>query len=291
METVWTAPIFNNVAFSIGPLDVRWYALAYIAGLLGGWFYARKLAQRPPLWAPQRAPSMTEVDDLLVYVALGVVLGGRLGQVLFWEYDYYWANPVEILKVWKGGMAFHGGLLGALIAVALFSRLRKLNMFALFDLCCTVVPIGLFLGRIANFINGELWGRVAEGVAQFPSFPYAMAFPYANDGLARYPSQLYEAFGEGLVLFIIMAIGVRLFGFRRPGIQSGIFLIGYCLARSICEIFREPEAGFVIGGDWSVLGGGVTLGQALSIPMILGGIAVIAIAAAGKTRSREGAAV
>lgn len=288
MENVWTAPLFNPVAFSVGPLDVRWYALAYIVGLLGGWYYARKLAQRPKLWAPQNPPSMTQVDDLVVYVALGVVLGGRLGQVLFYDRAYYFENPVEILKVWQGGMSFHGGLLGSLVAVALFSRLRKLNMFAMFDMCCTVVPIGLFLGRIANFINGELWGRVARDVPQFPDFPYAMAFPYARDGQPRYPSQLYEAFAEGVVLFILMAIAVRAFGFRRPGIVSGIFLIGYSLARGICEMFREPDVGFVIGGDWPVLGGGITMGTFLSLPMMLCGVVVILFAARGWMQSGNG---
>ncbi len=286
METVWTAPVFDPVALSIGPLAIRWYALAYVIGLLGGWYYARKLIQRPGLWQPQKPPALVDVDDLIVYVALGVVLGGRLGQVFFWERDYYFYNPLEIIKVWKGGMSFHGGLLGALIAVALFSKSRKLNMFANFDMCCAVVPIGLFLGRIANFINGELWGRVAEGVPQFPHFPFAMAFPYAEDGLPRYPSQLYEAFAEGLVLFVLMAVFVRLFGFRRPGIISGTFLIGYGLARIICELFREPDAGFAFGGDWSVFGGGITVGMVLSIPMIFGGIAVVLMARAGLMQSK-----
>ncbi|MEN3931250.1 prolipoprotein diacylglyceryl transferase [Microvirga sp. W0021] len=286
METFWTAPVFDPIALSLGPLAVRWYALAYIVGLLGGWYYARKLASHRGLWQPQNPPTLPQLDDLLVYVAIGVVLGGRLGQVLIYERDYYFSQPVEILKIWKGGMAFHGGLLGSLVAVSLFSYFRKLNVFAIFDLCCTVVPIGLFFGRIANFINGELWGRVADGVPNYPNFPYAMIFPRAEDGLPRYPSQLYEAFAEGLVLFVIMAIVVRCFGFRRPGILSGLFLIGYGLARSICEIFREPEGSFIIGGDWSVMGGGITQGMFLSLPMIICGVIVLILALNGWMKTK-----
>lgn len=276
MTSLWVAPSFNPVAVAIGPLAIRWYALAYIAGLLGGWFYARYLAKRPSLWGAQKPPSMLDIDDLIVYVALGVVLGGRLGQVLFYDLSYYAQRPVEILMIWRGGMSFHGGLLGSLIAVAFYSRSRKLSAFSMFDLCCTVVPLGLFLGRIANFINGELWGRPAIGIANFPNFPYAMVFPSADDGIPRYPSQLYEAFAEGFLLFLLMALSVRLFGFRRPGMLSGIFLIGYAIARSICELFREPDVGFLFESDWAVLGGGLTMGMLLSIPMLLCGVGIVA---------------
>jgi prolipoprotein diacylglyceryl transferase len=288
MDNLWIAPVFDPVIVSFGPLAIRWYALAYVVGLLGGWYYVRLLARRPGLWGTQRPPTMADTDDLIVYVALGVVFGGRLGHVLFYQPDYYFSNPVEILKVWEGGMSFHGGLLGSLIAVLLFSKRRKLNTFALFDMCCTVVPVGLFFGRIANFVNGELWGRVALGVPNFPDFPYAMVFTRAGDGQPRYPSQLYEAFGEGLILFFVMLICVRLFGFRRPGILSGIFLIGYGAIRMVSELFREPDIGFIFGGDWSALGGGITMGMLLSIPMILCGIIILAVAATGRFRTSTG---
>jgi len=284
MTDVWVAPIFNPIAFSIGPLSVRWYALAYIVGLLGGWFYARQLAKRETLWGEQKPPSMLNIDDLIVYVALGVVLGGRLGQVLFYDLSYYLKHPLEILMVWRGGMSFHGGLLGSLLAVAVYSHSRRLDMFSMFDLCCTVVPIGLFLGRIANFINGELWGRPAPGVPGFPNFPYAMIFPTAEDDIPRYPSQLYEALAEGFLLFLLMALAVRLFGFRRPGTLSGIFLIGYAVARSICELFREPDIGFLFESDWSVLGGGLTMGMLLSLPMFVCGVLIVVLARKGWTK-------
>ncbi len=284
MNLSTTAMTDPAVAFWLGPLPVRWYALAYIAGLLLGWYYCRKLAQNIGLWTPQKPPSKIEIDDLVIYVTLGVVLGGRLGEVLFYRSDFYFAHPMEILKTWNGGMSFHGGLLGSLIAVAIFARIKKLNTFSLFDMCCTVVPVGLFLGRVANFVNGELWGReVPVGTPMYPDFPYAMFFPYAPGDAPRYPSQLYEAFSEGLLLFIVLAIGVRLFGFRRPGIQSGLFLIGYFIARTVCEQFREPEI-----GNWNIFGFNITQGQMLSVPMLVVGVAAIALALSGSTQTKAG---
>jgi phosphatidylglycerol:prolipoprotein diacylglycerol transferase len=271
-------PAIDPVAVAIGPFAIRWYALAYVAGLLGGWFYARRLAADASLWGPLRQPSPADVDDVIVWVALGVVLGGRAGYVLFYNLPAYLAEPWEILAVWHGGMSFHGGFLGALAALALFARSRGLNVLAMLDLASAVAPIGLFFGRIANFINGELWGRPA------PDFPWAVVFPHGGP-LPRHPSQLYEAFGEGLLLFLLLAFAVRRYGFRRPGLIGGLFLLGYAVARIACEFFREPDAqlGFLIGsGDT----GGVTMGMVLSLPMALAGLAVIWLAARGATRPR-----
>jgi phosphatidylglycerol---prolipoprotein diacylglyceryl transferase len=272
-------PILDPIAFSIGPFVIRWYALAYVTGLLGGWFYAKRLAAKAELWTPLRQPKPTDIDDLIVWVALGVVLGGRVGYVLFYNLNTYLQNPLEMFAIWRGGMSFHGGFLGAVLAIVLFARSRNLNALAMLDMAAVVTPIGLFFGRIANFINGELWGRPA------PDFPYAVVFPHAGPE-PRHPSQLYEAFGEGLVLFIIMAIAARQFGFKRPGLLGGIFVLGYGVARIVCEFFREPDAqlGFLFGSSVQALSGGITMGMVLSVPMALVGVAVIVLAARGYTR-------
>src|SRR4051812_23482910 len=235
-------PAIDPIAVAIGPIAIRWYALAYVVGLLGGWFYARRLADDARLWGEVRRPTAADMDDLIVWVALGVVLGGRIGYVLFYNFDIYLAHPAEMLAVWRGGMSFHGGFIGCLLAILVFARRRGLDGLPLLDVASAVVPIGLFFGRIANFVNGELWGRPA------PDFPYAVVFPQGGP-VPRHPSQLYEAFAEGLVLFIIMAWAVRRFGFRRPGLVGGIFLVGYAVARIACEFFREPDAqlGFLFG--------------------------------------------
>ena len=274
-------PAIDPVAFAIGPFAVRWYALAYIVGLLGGWFYARRLVQNEALWTGLKRPAPNDIDDLIVWVALGVVLGGRVGYVLFYNFEAYLTDPLEILAVWRGGMSFHGGFLGSILAILLFARSRGLNGLAMLDLAAVVTPIGLFFGRIANFINGELWGRPA------PDFPYAVVFPEAGP-VPRHPSQLYEAFGEGLLLFIILAIAVRRFGFRRPGLIGGLFVFGYALARIVCEFFREPDPhlGFLFGSSVEALAGGITMGMLLSIPMALVGAAAIWLAAQGFTRPR-----
>lgn len=248
-------PQFDPVAFSLGPLVVRWYALAYILGLIGGWTYARRLAATPRLWPiSMRAPQPPELDDLLVYAALGVVVGGRLGFCLFYHPAYFLANPLEIVQVWKGGMAFHGGLFGAACAVFLWARRRGLDPFAMLDVAAAVAPLGIMLGRIANFVNGELWGRPT-------TTPWGVIFPHA--GLEpRHPSQLYEATTEGLLLLVILAIIVWREGFHRPGRLAGLFGMGYALARIGSEFFREPDRhlGFLAGG-W------LTMGMVLSVPM------------------------
>jgi phosphatidylglycerol:prolipoprotein diacylglycerol transferase len=272
-------PAIDPVAFSIGPLQIRWYALAYVVGLLGGWFYAKRLAAKAELWTPLRQPKPMDIDDLIVWVALGVVLGGRIGYVLFYNFGTYLSHPAEIFAVWRGGMSFHGGFLGAVLAIVLFARSRALHPLAMLDMAAVVTPIGLFFGRIANFINGELWGRPA------PDFPYAVVFPHAGP-VPRHPSQLYEAFAEGLVLFVILAFAVRRFGFRRPGLIGGIFVLGYAIARIVCEFFREPDAqlGFLFGSTVQGLSGGITMGMLLSIPMALVGAGVIVLAVRGYTR-------
>lgn len=272
-------PAIDPVALAIGPLAVRWYALAYVAGLIGGWYYARRLASQLNLWGDLPRPTALDVDDVIVWVALGVVVGGRVGYVLFYNFEAYGANPLEIFAVWRGGMSFHGGFLGAIAAILLFARSRRLNGLVMLDLAAVVTPIGLFFGRIANFINGELWGRPA------PDLPFAFVFPNA-DPVPRHPSQLYEALGEGLLLFLVMAWAVRRFGFRRPGLLGGLFVLGYALARTVCEFFREPDPqlGFLFGSSVNALGGGVTMGMVLSLPMALVGAAAIALALREKPR-------
>jgi phosphatidylglycerol---prolipoprotein diacylglyceryl transferase len=272
-------PAIDPIAIAIGPFAVRWYALAYIAGLIGGWLYARRLVLNESLWGDLKRPTTNDLDDLIVWVALGVVLGGRVGYILFYNFEAYLADPLEILAIWRGGMSFHGGFLGAILAILLFARSRSLSGLAMLDLAAVVTPIGLFFGRLANFINGELWGREA------PDFPYAFVFPEAGE-VPRHASQLYEAFGEGLVLFVVMALAVRRFGFCRPGLLGGLFVFGYALARIACEFFREPDPqlGFLFGSSIEALGGGITMGMLLSIPMALVGIVAIWLAARGFTR-------
>lgn len=263
-------PVIDPVALQLGPLSVKWYGLAYVVGLLGGWWYARRLVSAESLWGGLPRPKAEELDDMLLWVALGVVLGGRLGFVLFYDLERYLSRPQDIIAIWQGGMSFHGGLLGATLGLYLFARRRGYPPLGVFDLAATVVPIGLFLGRIANFINAELWGRPA------PDFPYAMVFPNAGP-VPRHPSQLYEAFAEGILLFILMALIVRAGGFKRPGFVAGMFGMGYALARIVCEFFREPDAqlGFLFGTSVDALSGGITMGMVLSLPLFLAGLVLV----------------
>ncbi len=244
--------------WSIGPFAVRWYALAYIAGLIIGWRYCLALAQRPPQVArPQ------DVDDFLVWATLGVVLGGRTGYVLFYNLPYYLQHPVEIFFLWRGGMSFHGGALGVCVAILLFCRLRRIRLLAFADIIVAAVPIGLFFGRIANFINGELWGRPTD-------VPWAMIFPNDPTHLPRHPSQLYESFLEGIVLFLVLWVMQRRGARQRPGLICGVFLTGYGLARIIVEFFRQPDAqlGYLLGNASL----GLTMGQLLSLPLVIIGL-------------------
>src|SRR3954447_15294044 len=257
-------PDFDPVLVQIGPFAIRWYALAYIGGILLGWAYARVLIRRPALWGGTAPFTVVEFDDFILWVTFGIILGGRLGQVLFYELDYYSVHPLEILMVWHGGMAFHGGLLGCGVVVVAFAWKRGIPILSLGDLTCAVGPIGLFLGRIANFINGELWGRPAD-------VPWAMVFP-GGGPLPRHPSQLYEATLEGLVLCIALWLSMRAGALKRPGLVIGAFAVGYSIARIVCELFREPDA--QLGFLW----GGMTMGMLLSVPLMLTGFAFMAAA-------------
>ena len=255
-------PNFNPVAVRIGPFAIRWYALAYIVGLVLGWRLLRRLVREAPLVA-----TPLQVDDFLTWATLGVVLGGRLGYVLFYQPAYYFTHLPMIFAVWDGGMSFHGGLVGVGVAVWWYCRRNAMNMLGFADRLAVVVPIGLFLGRIANFINGELFGRVAPrwwpGTMIFPRA--ALMFP--KYGLApRFPSELYEATLEGIVLFVVMYLLSRRPEFRlRPGFLAGCFLVGYAIARFTCEFFREPDP------FYGYLALGLTMGQWLSLPLLPAG--------------------
>ncbi len=279
-------PHFDPIALAIGPLAIRWYALAYIAGLVLGWRYCVALAKRPPIFM-----KTIDIDDFLVWATIGVVLGGRTAYVLFYRPGFYFENPLEIFQLWHGGMSFHGGCAGVILAIILFAHRRNIPMFALGDIVCCATPIGLFFGRLANFVNGELWGRPTD-------VPWAMVFP--NGGPEpRHPSQLYQAGLEGLVLLIVLFVLERAGARRRPGIIGGSFLIGYAIARSIGELFREPDQQLGFLGDFlrsdqvpaflhplAGLFEGITMGQLLSLPMLIAGIWMI-LRARPVTRSIE----
>ncbi|KAB2923987.1 MAG: prolipoprotein diacylglyceryl transferase [Dechloromonas sp.] len=253
-------PQFDPVAFSLGPLAIRWYGLMYLVAfaqflLLGRWLIRRREARL----------TVEQLDDLLFYGMLGVIIGGRLGQVLFYEPAYYLANPMEIIAVWKGGMSFHGGFLGVLVAMTLWARKHDKAWLEITDFIAPLVPLGLAAGRLGNFINGELWGRVAD-----PALPWAMVFPQAGDTQARHPSQLYHIGLEGITLFVVLWLYSRQ---PRPrGAVSGIFLIGYGSFRFVTEFFREPDHG-IFGQSYAV-----SMGQWLSLPMVAAGLALLLLA-------------
>jgi phosphatidylglycerol:prolipoprotein diacylglycerol transferase len=252
-------PEIDPVAFAFGPLAVRWYSLAYLAGFLGGWGMARELAKRSKL----SLPTLKQIDDFVFWIVLGTILGGRLGYVLFYNFSYYIANPAHILKTWEGGMSFHGGLIGVAIAVIAFARANKIPILRLGDLSACGATIGIFFGRLANFINGELFGRVTDA-------PVGMIFPNGGE-LPRHPSQLYEAFAEGLLLFVIL----NALAWFKPSIQKkhgtlfGIFLTGYGASRFVIEYFREPDVR--IGLHLNLF----SHGQLLCIPMVVIGIFLV----------------
>ena len=249
-------PEFNKFAVQFGAFGIRWYALAYLVGLLGGWLLLRREAK--DLQSPL---TIETVDTLLNYVLFGIIIGGRLGYIIFYNSTYYLAHPAAILRIWEGGMAFHGALLGIAIALLIMARRHQLRFFSLTDRVCFVVPIGLFFGRLSNFINGELYGRVT-------TVPWAMIFPN-SDGQPRHPSQLYEAGLEGLLLGVVMLILWRRGWLRQDGRLTGVLLAGYGLARSLIEFVREPDAqlGFILGN--------FSMGQILSFPMIIFGLYLI----------------
>ncbi len=264
-------PAINPVLVQWGPLAIRWYALAYIAGLILGWLIIRRVVSDDSYWNGGNRPSPASIDDLLVYCAFGVIIGGRLGNVLFYDPSYYASHPLDIFKVWQGGMAFHGGLIGAVIGAFLFARRYHVPALTVFDLCSLAAPIGLFLGRIANFIRPELWGRPTD-------VPWAVIFP-GTDGVPRHPSQIYEALLEGVLAFIIVIIFARKGALKRPGLVSGVFGIVYGLARIFSEFFREPDP------QLEALSHGLTMGMVLSAPLIAIGIGLVAISLRRRERA------
>ena len=256
-------PDIDPILFQIGPFAIRWYALAYIAGLILGWRYLMRLAQTKTIWPKKKPPFTSEqADDLLLWVALGVILGGRIGYVLFYNLGYYLSNPGDIIAVWNGGMSFHGGFLGVVGAIYLYARRHKINLWSLADGVAAVAPLGIFFGRLANFINGELWGRTTD-------VAWAVVFPTGGP-VPRHPSQLYEAALEGILLFVLLRfLTHHTTALSRPGLISGTFFVGYGLSRIFVEFFREPDAHI------GYLYGPVTQGMLLSVPMILVGAGVI----------------
>lgn len=297
-------PGFSLFGLDLGPFPLRWYALAYIAGLLLGWRYVRALMRREALWPGKRAPmAPDQTDDLLFWMTIGVVVGGRLGYVLFYESQLLWTDPAAALAIWNGGMAFHGGMLGVIVGVILYARSIGAPILSLGDAVACATPIGLFFGRIANFINAELWGRVTEqpwGVV-FPTVePIAQSLMRSADpayqkfgaellatvGQGRHPSQLYEAVLEGALLLAVLAwLAYRTGALKRPGLCTGVFLAGYGVARATVEIWRQPD----IVKNVELLGVEITRGQLLSLPMILAGVALI-VYAQRRARSTTAAA-
>ncbi|WP_409515542.1 prolipoprotein diacylglyceryl transferase [Agrobacterium sp.] len=254
-------PQIDPIAISIGPLAIHWYGLAYVVGIMLGWLYARHLTRKNTLWPGDTSPiTVAHLDDFIVWATAGIVLGGRLGYILVYDFPSVAANPLRAFEIWNGGMSFHGGLTGTTIAMFLFARRNKIPVWSMFDIIAAAAPIGLFFGRIANFINGELWGRLSDA-------PWAVVFPTGGP-FARHPSQLYEAALEGLVLFIVLVVAIHVFkALKRPGIVTGIFVTGYGLSRILVEFFREPDAQLgYLAGNW------LTMGMVLSTPMVALGI-------------------
>jgi phosphatidylglycerol---prolipoprotein diacylglyceryl transferase len=261
LTSLLSYPHIDPVVFAIGPIAVRWYGLAYVAGLVFAGWYMRRLVTTPRLWNGQ-TPTMTpmQIDEMFIWFALGVVLGGRLGYVLFYKPLAYLANPLDIFKVWDGGMSFHGGFLGVVAACWLYGGKIGRGLDRMLDLGAASTPVGLGLGRLANFINGELYGRPSD-------VPWAMVFPADPLGLPRHPSQLYEAALEGAMLFFLVRIATHRFhALAHPGRASGIYALSYALMRIFSEFFREPDAHI---GYWA---GGLTQGMILSIPLAAIGV-------------------
>lgn len=270
-------PNIDPVALSLGPVQIKWYGISYAIGLVLGWLYIRRLLATSALWPRGLAPfTVAKADDLLIYMAVGTIIGGRLGSVLLYEPGTYLRDPLQMLRVWEGGMAFHGALIGCGAAIWVFARRNVASVFSAMDLCAAAVPIGLFFGRLANFVNGELFGRPTN-------VPWAMVFPeaarirgpgglplYPGEPLTRHPSQLYEAALEGLALFLLLRLLTHgHHALNAPGRVVGTFLIGYGCARSFCELFRQPDP------LHALTMGGLTPGIAYSIPMVLLGLLFI----------------
>lgn len=254
-------PNIDPVIIQLGPLAIHWYGLGYIVGILFAWWYGRRLVTNPRLWQNGEVPMKPiDMDDFIVWAAVGVVLGGRIGYILFYDFARYLSNPLDVFAIWEGGMSFHGGFAGCTLAMILYARSRGIRIWTMFDVVAAGVPVGIGLVRLTNFINSELWGRPTD-------LPWAVEFP--NGGpFTRHPSQLYEAALEGLLLFIVLRILThRLFKLKQPGFVAGAFVAGYGLSRIFAEYFREPDAqlGYLFGG-W------LTMGMVLSAPMVVFGL-------------------
>lgn len=266
-------PAIDPVMLHLGPLSVHWYGVAYVVGILFGWWYARRLVANEALWAgkPEIAPQ--DIDDFLMWAVIGIIVGGRIGYVLFYDFPVFLVNPLRIAMLWTGGMSFHGGLTGTIVAMILFARKRGFSIFSLFDVIAASVGIGLFLGRIANFINQELWGRPTD-------IPWAVIFPAAGPE-PRHPSQLYEALLEGFILFLLMRILTHGFmKLRQPGFVAGAFICWYAISRFFVEFFRLPDQQIgYLAGDW------LTMGMILSMPMFIIGIWSMATARSRSPKS------
>ena len=264
-------PPISPTIVEFGPLAIRWYGLAYVTGLVFGWWYIRRMVRTERLWGGLSPPDDLGVDDLLVWMTFGVVLGGRIGYILFYNFHEYMRHPLEIFEIWHGGMSVHGGFIGTAIAQYLFARRRGFRVLTLFDLTAAAVPVGLFLGRLANFVNGELYGRVTD-------VPWAFVFPN-SDGLPRHPSQLYEAGLEGLLMLAVLTPLVwRGLSLRRPGLTVGVFGLVYAAARILVETVREPDVqlGFIFG-DF------LTMGMALSLLTAAAALGLLIAALSGRT--------
>ena len=258
-------PQIDPVALSVGPLSVHWYGLAYVAGFLFAWWYARRLVSNISLWPRHKMDNLpihpVDIDDFLVWAVIGIILGGRLGYVLFYELSTYLENPLRVFMLWQGGMSFHGGLTGCILAMIAFARSRGFSVFHLFDVIGPSSTIGLFFGRVANFINQELYGKPTD-------FALGVIFPITGDGIPRHPSQLYEGILEGLVLFVILRyLSHSRKMFAQPGFVAGAFVCGYAIARIAVEFVRlpDPQIGYLLGG-W------LTMGMVLSLPFIAIGL-------------------
>ncbi|HZC56535.1 MAG TPA: prolipoprotein diacylglyceryl transferase [Xanthobacteraceae bacterium] len=263
-------PVIDPVAVNIGPFPIRWYALAYIGGLAGGWLYALLLVRSARLWDDTPRPTADTIGDLVLYSALAIVIGGRLGQVVFYEWSHYSAHPLEIFQLWQGGMSFHGGMIAAVLAMWYVAKQAKIPILTIGDICAVTAPTGIFFGRVANFIRPELWGRPTN-------VPWAMIFPDVDDQ-PRHPSQLYEGALEGLLLLFILGICVHFGALKRPGLASGIFCVGYGVARIFSEFFREPDP------QLERLSDNLTMGMVLSAPLVVLGVGLIIYA----VRNRRG---
>ncbi len=255
-------PDIDPIAIQIGPLAIRWYALAYLGGFLLGWKYALHFCR---LDQNRFRPTTDDIDDFMTWAILGIILGGRVGYILFYNYPHYIEHPLDMLKVWEGGMAWHGGLLGVITVVLVYARMKKIQILRLGDVFACSAPIGFGLGRLANFVNGELYGRATDA-------PWGMVFPHGGD-FARHPSQLYQAFLEGFVLFTVLVILAHIEKIRhRPGLLAAAFLFMYGLFRFIVEFFREPD------GQLGFYFGMVSMGQILCLPMFIGAAIIATIA-------------